>query len=193
VDFSTVTEEGVSSFSSRLHEVNKPRCTSVRVSLARILSPTCKPWAPCATVLRCALHYADEGSFWSDSGDDGVEGFTDAMAHGYGGHALGHFALDFAGGVAFAVQLWRWRLVRCRSRGGFSIEQSLDQPLRDHVGEASVGRGGVGIILHGEAEVALSGSPGRSSTYSPGPMSLMTRARGRRSVWSAALRCTRNR
>jgi hypothetical protein len=47
------------------------------------------------------LHDANKRPLWSDSGDDGIEGFTHPMAHCYGGQPLRHFPLHFSRRVAF--------------------------------------------------------------------------------------------
>ncbi len=104
------------------------------------------------------LKNANKRSLRSDSGDHGVEGLTHPMAHRHGGQPLRHFALHFSRCISFL----------CAVRGdasefvvgigpGFSVEQILDQPLRDDIGKAPIGRGRVRVILHGKSEVSLLG------------------------------------
>jgi len=98
---------------------------------------------------------ADEGAVFVDAGDDGGEALADARVQDDGGDALLHLTLDLARAVFHQ---------RAMDGDGIEIvhgiglrrlgEPGLEQPLRDHVGEAAVGRGGVGVVLDSEAEVA---------------------------------------
>src|SRR5260370_33742519 len=47
------------------------------------------------------LHDANKRPLWSDSGDDGIERFTHAMAHRNSAQPLRHFPLDFSHRVDF--------------------------------------------------------------------------------------------
>src|ERR1700724_1200810 len=50
------------------------------------------------------LHDANKRPLWSDSGDDGIEGFTTAMPHPNGGQPLRHFRSTFRAASPFSVQ-----------------------------------------------------------------------------------------
>ena len=129
----------------------------------------------CQQSVNVRLHDTNKRSLGSNSGDDSVESFADAMAHGHGGQPLRHFPLHFSRGIAFlravsgdageiVVVIWP----------GLSIEQTFDQPLCDHIGKAPVGRGRVRVILHRQSEVPLRGIARTLQHIFPGPISLMT-------------------
>jgi len=142
-----------------LGEINKPM---LHVSPHQFRSQLVTNMQPLRSLgqqsLNVRLHDANKRPLGSDSGDDGVEGFTHPMTHRNGGQPFRHFPLDFSRGVAF--------LSAVRGDGGkivvgvgsrFSVKQRFDQPLRDDVGKAPVGRGRVRVILHGKSEVPLLG------------------------------------
>ena len=102
------------------------------------------------------IERAHEGSVVVHAGDDGLVGLADVRVQDDGGDALLHLALDLARGVFhLGASLRDGVELHLRSRAARDVrEPCLEQALRDHVREAAVGRGGVGVVLHGEAEVA---------------------------------------
>ena len=101
------------------------------------------------------LEHANEGSVIGSTGDDRIEDFADAVLHRDGGQTFRHFAFHFFGRVFFLRTV-------CGDRGEFAVgvrirlsrEHRFNQPLRDHVGEAAVGRGGVRVVLNRETKMS---------------------------------------
>ena len=98
---------------------------------------------------------ADKGALGIGAGDDSLILLADVAGEGHGGDTLLHGAFDLAGsGVALVeVQGDRGELV-VGVGGWLAGEHGLEDALGHEVGEAPVGRGGVGVVERGEAEVA---------------------------------------
>src|SRR5208282_1167696 len=101
------------------------------------------------------LQGANKSSIRGHAGDNGVEGGTDSVLHGDGGEALEHIAFDFTSGIFFLGAVGGdggELVVGIRVRP--AREHRLDQALSHDVWKAAVSGGGVGVILHGKAEMA---------------------------------------
>ena len=132
------------------------------------------------------IERADEGALFRRACDNGLISLADVRMKNNRGDAFLHLALDFAGGVFHLGASLRdgvevvFRVGLCGLR-----KPRFEDALRDDVGEAAVGRGGMRVVLTARPKWPGEGALGLTSTYSPGPMSLMT-ASERSGKWSGS-------
>ncbi len=137
----------------------KPRCGSVREQ--RDAQPVAHVQALLAAhqpAFHRRIEHAHEDAFGRHAGDhrgetSGPRGSCSATAAMRLSMARSHLA---RGVLSSACSCARWRPVRRRHTAPAGV-QRLEQPLRHQVGEAAIGRGGVRVIVRGQAEVALLG------------------------------------
>jgi len=132
-----------------------PRWGSVDTSLTVTLSPTSGLCRLNDLAVHVRIEGADEGPVIVHASHDGRIALANVRMEHHGGDAFLHVALNLAravfhqraalgDGIELIVGVGR-RLLG---------EPGFEQALRDHIGKAAIGRGGVRVVLHREAEVA---------------------------------------
>ena len=169
----------------------KPRSTSVRTSSTRTRSPTSRPCSPRTTRPSTAgWRMRTQVPFGEAPVTIAVEALAECAGRAAGPPrtcapaARPSPALSSCSG-AVARQL----ASSCSARVGHGAprERGLDEALRGEVREAAVGRGGVRVVLHREAEVAV--APSRRAApprTRPSPAASRPRATRRRSAAGSA-------
>jgi hypothetical protein len=133
-----------------------PRSTSVPTSSTRSLSPTRRPWLPRTSLPSTGGWKTRTQVPLSEAPvTTASKRLPRAVLKQQRRRGLAHLALDLVGGVlllrAVEGELGELAGGVGRRRAG---EHRLEQPLRHQVRVAAVGRRRVGVVAHGEAEVA---------------------------------------